>query len=261
MPRIGVSPCIRGLSWLAVLYTATTPSLFLTSHAQPLPKRVVPAAANAFLKPSKLPHAASIAAARAPLGSPPPPGPITDQNSEWLAWPPPLFCTAVRMSAGTLEILRISFSMSQLSKLGAGNGGVEIGDVGGVVLVMVDSHGLGIDMRLQSVVGVRQRRDLEGHVLLLVTGWLSKWNYLCGKVPSPPEGVNRGAPRRPALRVRWRGCASGPAARHPAALNCACRPHARWGARWLATMSRAAARSAHPINATRSALVSGKPAR
>ena len=98
-----------------MLYTATPPPLLLTSQAQPLPKRLVPASANFSLKPAKLPQAWLMALARAPLGSPPPSGPITDQNRLWLAWPPPLFCTAVRMSAGTWEMSRSSFSMLQLS--------------------------------------------------------------------------------------------------------------------------------------------------
>jgi len=39
---------------------------------------------------------------------------------------------------------------------------VELGDVGLVMLAMVDFHGLGIDVRLQRVEGVSQRRQLVG---------------------------------------------------------------------------------------------------
>ena len=62
---------------------------------------MVAASVNASLKPSKLPKAASIAPARSPEGAPPPLGPITVQNSVWLAWPPPWFCTAARLPSGT----------------------------------------------------------------------------------------------------------------------------------------------------------------
>ena len=45
--------------------------------------------------------AALIAAAQAPRGSPPPLGPMIFQNKEWLACPPTLFLTALRMGSGT----------------------------------------------------------------------------------------------------------------------------------------------------------------
>ena len=52
-----------------------------------------------------------IASAIAPVGAPPAFGPITCQNIEWLAWPPPLLRTAVRMSSGTVLML---FSRSSM---------------------------------------------------------------------------------------------------------------------------------------------------
>jgi len=41
-----------------------------------------------------------ICAAIAPLGGPPPAGFMICQNMLWLTWPPPLFCTILRMSSG-----------------------------------------------------------------------------------------------------------------------------------------------------------------
>ena len=38
------------------------------------------------------------------------------------------------------------------------------------MLVVVDGHGLRIDVRFQGVVGVGQGRRLKGHLQLLVTG-------------------------------------------------------------------------------------------
>ena len=80
--------------------TASEPSAFTTSQAQPEPKRVAPAFANASLKASKPPSSASIAAPRSPTGAPPPFGLSIFQKKAWLAWPPPLLRTAPCLSAG-----------------------------------------------------------------------------------------------------------------------------------------------------------------
>ena len=71
------------------------------SQAQPLPKRPTPAFFISSLNLSKPPNDELIASAIAPVGAPPPPGPMICQNIEWFAWPPPLFRTAVRMASGT----------------------------------------------------------------------------------------------------------------------------------------------------------------
>src|SRR4051794_39158435 len=97
---IGVLPSMIGLSWLAVLSIANLPPED-TSHAQPLPNRVVAALANCSLKLSKPPNVPLIRSAILPVGAPPPFGDIRGQNSEWLAWPPPLLRTAVRIASGS----------------------------------------------------------------------------------------------------------------------------------------------------------------
>ena len=89
-----------GLSWLAVLSIASLPDDD-TSHAQPLPNRVVAALANCSLKLSKPPNWLAITSAILPVGAPPAFGAISVQNSEWLAWPPPLLRTAVRIASGS----------------------------------------------------------------------------------------------------------------------------------------------------------------
>jgi hypothetical protein len=48
-----------------------------------------------------------------------------------------------------------------------GDGFVEVVDVGGVVFAVVEGHGLGIDVGLEGVGGVRERRKGEG------AGWPS----------------------------------------------------------------------------------------
>lgn len=45
------------------------------------------------------PRSRSTAASTGPVGAPPLP-PMMDQNIEWLAWPPALFRSAVRMASG-----------------------------------------------------------------------------------------------------------------------------------------------------------------
>ena len=47
--------------------------------------------------------------------------------------------------------------------LGAFDGGIEVVDVGLVVLGVVDLHGLRIDVRFQGIVGVRQGRQGKSH--------------------------------------------------------------------------------------------------
>jgi hypothetical protein len=84
-----------------VLLTSSLPPLLIT-HAQPLPKRVVPAWLTAVLNFSKSPNALLMASATAPFGAPPALGAISFQNSEWFQWPPPLLRTAALMSSGTL---------------------------------------------------------------------------------------------------------------------------------------------------------------
>ena len=72
-------PALRGLSWFAVDRTSSSPLPVRTSHAHPEPKRFAPASLNLALKSSKLPKAALIAAAKAPLGSVFPPGDMLSQ--------------------------------------------------------------------------------------------------------------------------------------------------------------------------------------
>ena len=55
-----------------------------TRNAQPEPNWPAPAALSLALKASKEPNALSSALRSSPLGSPPPPGEIHFQKSEWL---------------------------------------------------------------------------------------------------------------------------------------------------------------------------------
>ena len=50
-------------------------------------------------------------------------------------------------------------------------GGVGLGDVSGVVFAMVNFHGLGVDVRLQRIGGVRQVRQFVGHEKSSVSGF------------------------------------------------------------------------------------------
>src|SRR5262249_29833717 len=70
---------------------------------------------------------------------------------------------------------------------------VGVVDVGLVVLVVVQAHRLTVDVRLESVVGVGQRRDLEGHGRLLPS-----W----GVCPACPLWVHRNA-RRARGSLAW----------------------------------------------------------
>jgi DNA recombination protein RmuC len=126
------------------------------SQAQPEPKRVAPALAKASLKASNEPKAASIAAAaRSPergLGTA---GGDHFQNNVWLTWPPPLLRTTVRMSSGTAARSEISSPIC-LQVGFSGDGVVEVGDVGLMVLGVVDFHRAGVDVGFERVVGVAE---------------------------------------------------------------------------------------------------------
>ena len=154
-----------GLSWLAVEVTASLPSLPQTSQAQPEPNRVAPALAKASLNAAKPPSSPVMAVAIAPVGSPPPPGFMICQKSEWLAWPPPLFRTAVRIPSGNT----FRSAIKCLDRLALMIGmvlerGVQIVDIRRMMLAVVDFHGLGIDVRLQGTKVVWQRRQgVLGH--------------------------------------------------------------------------------------------------
>ncbi len=74
------------------------------------------------------------------------------QNMEWLAWPPPLLRTAVRIFSGTRfnlgqqlfdgELLQICMSFERL---------VQICDIGAVVFIVMNFHCLLVNVRLKSV--------------------------------------------------------------------------------------------------------------
>src|SRR6185312_15433693 len=87
---------------LAVEPISSLPLLTM-SHAQPLPKRVVPAASNFALKSSKLPNVALMSSASLPVGAPPAFGPRMRQKNEWFQWPPPLLRTAPLIASCTVE--------------------------------------------------------------------------------------------------------------------------------------------------------------
>ena len=156
---------MSGLSWFGVEVTASLPSLPTMSQAQPEPKRVAAALLKASLKAPNPPSSLAIACASAPVGSPPPPGFMIVQNSEWFAWPPPLFRTAVRIASGKALRLAISCSIGLPWCSGwSFKRGVEIVDVGLMVLVVMELHRLGTDMRFQGSVVIRQRRHgVFGH--------------------------------------------------------------------------------------------------
>ncbi len=98
-----------GLSWLGVLSMASE-LLSATSQPQPLPNRPAQALANCSLNWLKPPNALVMASASAPEGSLAPPGAIVSQNIVWLACPPPLLRTGVRIASGRLSSPRSSSS-------------------------------------------------------------------------------------------------------------------------------------------------------
>ncbi len=97
-----------------------------------------------------------MAAASLPTGRPPRFGPSMVKNISWLACPPPLFRTTVRMSSGTR--LKSAISSTTESEESSGmllQGRIQLVDVGLVVFRVVNLHGPGVDVRFQRVIGIR----------------------------------------------------------------------------------------------------------
>jgi hypothetical protein len=110
------------------------------------------------LNSSKLPHLALIASASAPLGAPPLPGAMMVQNRLWLAWPPPLLRTAGADVLRHLVDLAAEVFDAHGFPLGPRHRVVQIGDVGVVVLAMMNLHRHGVDVGFQRVVRIGQSR-------------------------------------------------------------------------------------------------------
>ncbi len=81
-------------------------------------------------------------------------------------WPPPLLRTAVRMFSGTMaQLLASSSSIGFAGQVGRRfQRLVQVGDVGVVVFAVVDLHRHLVDVRLQRVGRVGQRRKCEWHI-------------------------------------------------------------------------------------------------
>ena len=72
------------------------------------------------------------------------------QNMEWLEWPPPLLRTVAA------DVFRdgVEIADEVVDRFGGergviGQGGVHVGDVGLVMLVVVEMHGFSVDERLE----------------------------------------------------------------------------------------------------------------
>ena len=145
---------IDGVSWLAVLWITSLP-LSSLSHAQPLPKRPVAAAAKISLNVSKLPKVDVMASAIAPVGAPPALGAISVQNCVWFA-----VAAAVVADRGAdavrhlVQVLQHLVQRHPARRAGGRHGGVQVGHVGLMMPIVVDLHRLGVDVRLE-----RRERD------------------------------------------------------------------------------------------------------
>ena len=86
------------------------------------------------------------------------------QNMVWLEWPPPLLRTTLRMSSGTGVQVADEVVNGFRGQVGVvGQRGIHVVDVGLVVLVVVQLHGLRVDERLEGGVVVRKRCKFVCH--------------------------------------------------------------------------------------------------
>ncbi len=88
-----------GESWLGRLASLRRPSRSVSTMAHPEPNTPAAALLKSALSASNEPKSRAIAVPASPVGSPPLP-PITCQNMVWLAWPPALLRTTVRIASG-----------------------------------------------------------------------------------------------------------------------------------------------------------------
>jgi len=77
------------------------------------------------------------------------------QKKEWLAWPPPLLRTTVRISSGSFKITDQVLNRFFLQIGFAFDGVIEVSDVSLMMFGVMDFHRLRIDVRLQSIVRIR----------------------------------------------------------------------------------------------------------
>ena len=162
-------PSMIGLSWLGVEVTASLPSLPTISHAHPEPKRVRPALPNASLKAGeaaelgrdRLGQGTGRLAAAAGLHELPEQRVVGMSAAIVAHGRPDGFGHRVQVRDQVLDRLALKLRMV-LERV------VEVGDVGLVVLRVVDLHRLGVDVRLERSVVVRQRRQgVFGHDVVL----------------------------------------------------------------------------------------------
>ena len=163
------APSMSGLSWLAVEPTAR-PVPSQTSQAQPLPKRVTPALRELLLERVEAAEGrVDRAASEPPWARRRRSGAMIVQKSEWLAWPPPLLRTAVRIASGTIvEVGEDRLDRGVRPRPVPVERLVGVVDVGLVVLVVVDLHRARVDVRLERVEVVRKFGKREGHARLLL---------------------------------------------------------------------------------------------
>ena len=153
-----------------MLSITSLPPLSIT-HAQPLPKRPIAAFLNSSFSESKPPNETLIASAIAPLGAPPPFGPMISQNIVWFAWPPPLLRTGRadvfghRVDACEQFLDRLRMQLGMLVERG-----VQVGHVRLVVLAVMNLHRPRVDVRFERVESVGKRWKRMSHRAVLLVG-------------------------------------------------------------------------------------------
>ena len=142
---------------------AREPLASRVSQAQPLPKTLAPALLKAVSKAEREPNLASMSLASSAFGAVPPDFERMGHQKVWLASPPAL--VADRGADGVGDGAKVGDELlgGFNGEVGvAGDGGVEVVDVGGVVLVVVEVHGLGVNVGLEGVIGVGEWGEGEG---------------------------------------------------------------------------------------------------
>ena len=139
-----------GLSWFGVDVTASLPSLPTTSQAQPEPNRVAAALAKASLNAANPPSSLPMACPTAPVGSPPPPGVMSLPEERVVRVPASVVpdrgadAFGQRVQVGDEGLDRLALMIRMILECR-----VQVVDICRMVLVMMNLHRLGVDMRLE----------------------------------------------------------------------------------------------------------------
>ncbi len=176
---------------------------------------------------------------------------MISQKSVWLAWPPPLLRTAVRLSSGRTVEAREHVLDRPVHPLGPLERGVEVRDVRRVVLVVVDLHRLRVDVRLEGIERIREVGHGVRHGGLLRSSSVRPKDMLLPRPVPSHRGASCRRPTRSPPARSTRGSCSCPASRGRPSRRTTGSTRATWRSGTRSSAPSAASISARRTRCTR----------